>query len=518
MGRRRNKEKELDKNPIQADHDPVFEAAQKLTDIDLLRRDKELQKAKRLCTDLLKQHPDYVGALHSMGMILYDLGQFEKSLVPLSKANALCPEYVPAAVGLARASVQLGRIEYALGLMEQAERINPADVSVVRTLAMIWKLKRNCHRAIEYYRRLTELDPNDLGALESLVLFYTEAGQLENAGNLCNELVRTGRANIGVLSCLSTLPVQLVEVDLLTALDSQDLLTDECERAANFVKANVYHKQNEPELAWEKILLANAAMAQEDEAYWEDKKQEREVLQSDIQALANGNQTPQFDAADWPTTLFILGPSRAGKSTFEKFMCANNLVTAGFESTLIADVMNTTMLGSRCININHVSEMPASLLPDFRKTYRRELEAHLAGGTVLVNTHPGMLFILPWCCQNIPNFNIVFVKRERLDLIFSSMIKNYHAVSPNNHFSVPLLDEYLDWYYGTADALTAQVPDICRTICYEDMIEDPATAVKMISTLCGIEPQVNNLPSVGDDRGVAAPYKTFIQAALTRPA
>jgi len=62
--------------------------------------------------------------------------------------------------------------------------------------------------------------------------------------------------------------------------------------------------------------------------------------------------------------------------------------------------------------------------------------------------------------------------------------------------------------------LAAKLPDISRVINYEDMIADPAAALRTAADLCGLPMEHGALPNVGDDRNCAAPYHEFMAAAL----
>ena len=49
---------------------------------------------------------------------------------------------------------------------------------------------------------------------------------------------------------------------------------------------------------------------------------------------------------------------------------------------------------------------------------------------------------------------------------------------------------------------------------YEEMIADPAGALRVAADLCGLPMRDGPLPALGDDRGCAEPYRQFMAAAL----
>ena len=64
------------------------------------------------------------------------------------------------------------------------------------------------------------------------------------------------------------------------------------------------------------------------------------------------------------------------------------------------------------------------------------------------------------------------------------------------------------------DELAAKLPDRVRIINYEDMVRDPAGALRVAAELCGLPPPKGPVPTIGDDRGAAGPYRELMAAAL----
>ena len=73
--------------------------------------------------------------------------------------------------------------------------------------------------------------------------------------------------------------------------------------------------------------------------------------------------------------------------------------------------------------------------------------------------------------------------------------------------------DYIGWYGEMIDVLAERFPHISTVIHYEDMLADPATALRSAAKLCGLVPPDGPLPDLGDDRGYAAPYRERLSAA-----
>ncbi len=64
------------------------------------------------------------------------------------------------------------------------------------------------------------------------------------------------------------------------------------------------------------------------------------------------------------------------------------------------------------------------------------------------------------------------------------------------------------------DIMAEKMPLISRVLTYEEMVADPAATLAEAAELCGLQASDAMLPSIGDDRGCADPYRDHIEAAL----
>ena len=111
-----------------------------------------------------------------------------------------------------------------------------------------------------------------------------------------------------------------------------------------------------------------------------------------------------------------------------------------------------------------------------------------------------------------PNVRFIFVKRNLEDNVLRIYMRKYKS---GNYYAYGLtsIRDHIDWYHQMIDVLAEKLPDIVRVIHYEEMVADPATAVGIAADLCGLEMAGRPLPSLGDDRGCAEPYRELMAAA-----
>jgi hypothetical protein len=60
------------------------------------------------------------------------------------------------------------------------------------------------------------------------------------------------------------------------------------------------------------------------------------------------------------------------------------------------------------------------------------------------------------------------------------------------------------------DLMAQKFPEIVRVINYEEMVADPAAALRTAAEIRGLPMSDEPLPPIGDDRGCAAPYRQFM--------
>jgi hypothetical protein len=74
--------------------------------------------------------------------------------------------------------------------------------------------------------------------------------------------------------------------------------------------------------------------------------------------------------------------------------------------------------------------------------------------------------------------------------------------------------DHILWYHQMMDLMAEKFPDVTRVVRYEAMIADPAAAPRVAADLCGLPIPDEPLPTLGYDRGCAAPYRQLMTAEL----
>ncbi|NNE22607.1 MAG: sulfotransferase, partial [Rhizobiales bacterium] len=217
------------------------------------------------------------------------------------------------------------------------------------------------------------------------------------------------------------------------------------------------------------------------------------------------------DGGEAPVTLFILGPSRSGKTTLERLIGASNEVAHSHERTILQDVMRQTCSAAGISLPDALSGLPMDHVAAFRQHLTRQLITPAGrSATVITNTNPHHIEDTLPAAAILPSARFAFIKRNIADLTLRIFMKRYN--SGNEYaYDVGAITDYVAWYNEMIDALAERLPDTSIIILYEDMIADPAETRSRIGRLCNIDLTGVPILELGDDRGCAEPYRQHLK-------
>jgi tetratricopeptide (TPR) repeat protein len=430
----------------------------------------------------LTLRPDFVDAYHSLGIALSNLGHPDAAIENYTKALAIRPDYIEAQLGLASALVTLDRYE----------------------------------EAMAQYDKVLALKPNCIEALAARAHLLMRMGRDAEGAELFTDLVKRGEHSIGALLALSTVP-SLVDFDLLSELDKvvgADLENKVQSEDAAFVRAAALDRAGRYAEAWECLTSVNRLIftAAREEFDIETNRQ-----RVSLERLRNNPIVPA--AANVPPNqiilLFILGPSRSGKTTLERLVNTLPDVSRGYEGFSAVDHAFRQTLEANALSLKTLLEdLPRTLHPFCRNTCVDEL-LRVAGPTkVFTNTRPGRMFTADIIAAVFPNVRFLCVKRNVDDTALRIYQRRYRS-GHSYAYDVKAARAHVVWYHEAIDLLYRKLPELVRVVQYEDMVANPGITLRTAAHLCGLPMTEQPLPSIGDDSGCAAPYRDFIAAELT---
>lgn len=496
---------------------PLREARELLEQAESLRQQRKFDRAESICTSLVRRYPEYFGALHTLGVILADRGDHRRAVGYLAQAAMFNPRSWFTLTALAGVYLHLRATEMAARTLEQALALKPTEPSILVTLGEIYQQDREYELARDAFRKALEAEPGMEEA--SLGLAYACATLSKHAEvvEALEGLLKRGVRSLGVLSALVQLPASVIRMDVLAELDrvvrGADEDKTEFETGAAFVRAAALDKAGRHAEAWTQALEANRPEAARMRKDLANNAIERKARLKGLQASSVKAKSPAAGDEKWPISLFVMGPSRSGKTTMEALAGTLDGVRRGYENPGIDHAISRTYQAAGLITVASINYLPPQLYPEVREIYLEELARRAGPARVFTNTHPAFMSDAALLAAILPNARFIFVKRNVDDILLRIFMRQYKR---GNEYSYDLkaAREYIEWYYKMIDLLAGKLPDITRVIQYEDMVADPAGALGIAADLCGLPLNHGPLPEIGDDRGCAEPYREFMDAAL----
>jgi hypothetical protein len=367
---------------------------------------------------------------------------------------------------------------------------------------------------VKAFRRALALDETLREAWMGLGWNSAQLGEHVDAADAWHALLKQMPRSAILLYSLSRLPEPLVRVDILSLLDraepDEKETQDDFETFCAFAKAAALDKAGRHAEAWECLAIANRRPA------LQLREDQRKAVQAQKTALAAARtdpvNLPPEDSDAGPVSAFILGPSRSGKTTLERFIGAFDGVKRGGESLIVANAVRRAFQTAGAPVKDTIAELPPALNGACRDFYLKELRERAGAARVFTNTFPGQIHDVLKIAALLPNARFIFLKRDADDIALQIYMKKYKTGNPYAYDIGDIFD-HIAWYGRMIDIVAERAPDISTVVHYEDMIADPQAALRPVADLCALDPPDAPLPELYGDRGCAGPYRDLIAAA-----
>ena len=421
------------------------------------------------------------------------------------------PEDGFANVNLEAAAVELGFLEFAssqFGVLENC--ITRPDETAVHYFnkGKILYRRNNYRGAVEAFQTCIAANPKHADAPIRMIESMQADGRTSEALDIALPLINgTIGPSLDLLSVISDFPDSSLRqlapriqpnIEMLACPDLND------QTMRDFILARIYHVTGNYEKAWQTARAANLCKRDQVRA-------EREKDRHWEQKILDWSRSGNFPASSGlPHTksipLFILGPSRSGKTTLETLLSNVHGVRRGYENKLLSNAVSKANSSSGRLPSGFLPFLPDSLLPAFFHNYHRLIEKRSSGSSVFTTTTPGLIAYVPSILAALPGAKFVLMRRSSLDLLVRTYFKSYrsghyHAYDPN------WIIEYIDWYEQLSQQWEKVFPGSVRILSYEELVADTVGVVSDILEWLGLRLEASlSALVVGDDRYVSEPY------------
>lgn len=501
----------------EAPTNPLMAALRRVEDAEKLRLAGNLEKAQSACLTLLKQYPDYVAALQTMGLVQADRGNYEKALGYLHRASMHAPDETNILTALSGIYLQLGASRMAARSLEQARRLSPGDAGVLVTLGEIYREEKEYERAIDAFKSALANEPGYAVAEIGLAMNLIQTGELASAAEIFERHLKSGSRSLSLLYMLSQLPRSMVTLDIVELLDEAEAqagrsITDGDRAQLAFTRAAALDKSGAYDNAWSQINEGRRYGAADKRKAYAQIKQRHAPLLAQVRAASKLSASSTDIDPSLPVSLFIVGPSRSGKTSLERLVGCLDGVKRGYENPIVENAVRAAFQRANLPTRHLLSELPPQLGSSFKQHYLDELQTRAGEAKILTNTLPGRNEDALRVATEIPNTRFVFVKRDLDDLCLRIYMRNYKR---GNFYASDLNDirDYLTWCHEMMDAMAEKMSGISLIVTYEDMIAEPRATLTQVCDLLDRPLGEAILPPLGDDRGCGRHYRKLIKDA-----
>ena len=430
-----------------------------------------LKEAESSYNKAIALMPNYAEAYCNLGITLHGLGRLDRSEESYNQAIALKPELAEAHINLGITLQELGRLKEAEASYNQAIKLTPDDAEAYCNLGNALKELGRLNDAETSFTKAIALMPNFAEAHSNLGVVFQELGRLEESKESFIKAIALMPNFMDAARNLVKLPVGYLDLHALNL----------CEKAVGTVDNSLEH-QIKYFFFQGNLLKHRGFLDQSFVMFCKANKLKLGLSRDKVKVAAKKNIDSLMRIKKWVpslpqlagkglTKLFIMGPSKSGKSSLEHILSKSSYVKTLYE----------TIEHNQLIKDNGYRGDTNELL--FENLFAQS-EGKLLNESyeVVTCTNPGSIFYSDYLIDMLPDTYFIIIKRDLKDVspeIFTTEYKteNIHSCDANE------ISNYLDVYYRICQSLALKVPERCLTVSFEDIIRAPEYIVGQVSEL-----------------------------------
>lgn len=155
--------------------------------------ERRYAEAERSFLDALKIAPHIAAIRHGLGLVYLQTQDYELAVLHLEEARRLEPDRVKILRTLAKAYLHVGESEKGLQTYLRVIELDPGIGAVYQDVAGIHYREKNWPEALKYLERAKEIDPDSAHTLMLIGVTGVHSGRSDIALDAVTELRRIGR-------------------------------------------------------------------------------------------------------------------------------------------------------------------------------------------------------------------------------------------------------------------------------------------------------------------------------------
>jgi len=452
-----------------------------------LRDLKRLNDALASFEQALSLEPGFFDAHNNRGMVLQDLGHSEKALASYEQALKLAPDFAHAHNNRGSVLRELKRYDDALESHNRALAISPGYAEAILNRGNVFRSQGKLDAAIADYERALELNPGFVEAITCLAAAFQEQGEIDKALVGYQRALSIRPNDISALLHLSRFPARQISKNLVSKMlrNMPEVPEAASEPEHLFAKGNLLRHSGAIQDAFGNYLLAKGLVHKEFSG------QLRFVRDGDDQLYERLKHwqpvTPVASSSGILKFLFILGPSRSGKSTIESILGKSDLVRKGYEgwrggtaSSALERIRDSTGSYPRDDPSDIESGVAESLF------YYDVGELARQGYQVLTCTNPFAIEVAHLVFDVLPSSYFIFVHRDPVSNA-AEILATWYSDKMDHAYDPETALDHVNWYKKVTETLAAKMGRRSVVIDYCEFLGDVASSVKSIEKLIDMD-------------------------------
>ncbi len=441
----------------------------------------KLDKAEASYKQAASLKPDFPEAYGNLGITLQEAGRFNEAETSYKQAIELSPNYAEAHSNLGNTLKELGRLEDAEASYKKAIALEPNFAEAHNNLGATLQGLGRLGEAETSLNQAIALSPQDAEAFNNLGNILKELGRLDEAQTSYKQALVLKPNFVDGARNLVQLPVGKLDSNTLNLCEKAfDVLDDSPEQQIKylFFRGGLLKHQGFIEQSFNIFCKANQLKSEisKDKMVVEAKKYIDSLKRID-------SWVPSFPKLIKKrlAKLFIMGPSKSGKSSVEHILSKSSSVKTLHETIKHSELLENARPAKSSNELIFENLFSQSEFTLFDEGYK-----------IVTSTNPASIFYSDYLIDLLPSAYFIFVKRDLRDIspeIFTSEynMENFYSYDVNE------IKKYLDVYYMACETLALKVPNRCLSVSFEDIIQAPENVVDQISEKIGCDLQVSNL-------------------------
>jgi len=412
--------------------------------------------AEALLRRVVQIAPDYVQALHNLGVVCRDASKWQDAYDCYRRITELSKDDPMAWLGRGNSASHLGNVAESVTCYQQATKLDQTNASAWMVLGHALKTLGDQEDALAAYRQALAIDDR-LGevywSMANLKIFKFDDAELtamqEHIGN--DKLKEVTRANM------------------------------------HFALAKAYEDLADYEQAWHHYCegnILNRTLVDYDPVDNELSNQaQKEVFTKAFVSEQKGQ------GCQAPDPIFIVGLPRTGSTLIEQILASHSKV----EGTAELPNINNIALGTMKYRADRLKYPQTATTyrgkdwESFGREYLKQVAHHrVEGCEYFIDKLPNNFVHIGWIKLTMPNAKIINTRRYPVDSCLG-VFKQLFASGQNFSYDQFELAEYYRSYVDLMDHWHSVFPGEILDVHYEQTVHDLEAQVRRILDFCGLE-------------------------------